>query len=274
MRGFGVTALAAAAAALVASATVAKDGKAPPAGAPSAVASRGEAARAAPETITLPVAGDRKVEVVLGPADSPHVIVYLHGVCGDPLAFRSWAGAAAEIATLVSLRGDDACAKGSGRFKWSWDARHIDRRIRRAIAAVDALRHARAADAAPASAEDVILVGYSQGAYRVELLASRFPDRYRRVALIAPPKQPQPSWLAKAQRVLLMAGERDIRKHLRDGRDELARLGKDVRYRELPEARHGEYGPHAPEVMGPSLRWLVGGEDGAGGPGARANKLP
>ena len=220
-----------------------------------------------PEIVSLSIEGDRAVEVVLGPEDNPNVIVYMHGVCGDPLAFRAWAGAAAQVATLVSLRGDDPCAKRRGRTKWSWDAPRIDRRIQRAVRAVDELRRERSPKAVPSSADDVVLVGYSQGAYRAELLASRYPSRYRRVALIAHPKEPQASWLGKAERVLLVAGERDIRQPMRDARDQLKRLGREVIYRELPEARHGEYGPRAAEIMGPSLSWLLSGAQPAAAAG-------
>ena len=42
-----------------------------------------------PPRLTIAVDGDRELEVVMGPARSARSIVYLHGVCGDPLAFES-----------------------------------------------------------------------------------------------------------------------------------------------------------------------------------------
>jgi predicted esterase len=202
----------------------------------------------------LDVHGDRALEVVMGPAESDAVIVYLHGVCGDPLAFSSWAAAAARHGTLISLRGDQACKSRPGRTKWSYDPKLVDARIRRAVERVSQLRSDRGMK--PLSEVQATLMGYSQGAKRVELLAYRYPERYRRVAVIAIAKEPLLLEHARTERVLLVAGGYDARQHIFEAQRKLAARGHTARYLELPKARHGEYGPRALEVMADGLEWL------------------
>lgn len=206
-----------------------------------------------PPIVHLRVKGDRHVEVVLGPDDSANVIVYLHGVCGNPLAFRSWASAASAHATFISMRGDLECEKRKRRFKWSYNFKGLDQRIDRVIDAVEELRDE---EAEPLDRGSVVLVGYSQGAHRVETMAHRYPKRYGRVVIIAPARAPDPFKLRKSERVLLIAGEKDAKKHIREGYEKLKKSGTAVKYLELPGARHGEYGPEAHRVMADGLEWL------------------
>jgi len=210
------------------------------------------------------VPGDVSVDVAFGPPDVGRAILYMHGHCGNPIAFTPWAEAATRHGTLISLRGDTKCKGRSGRRKWSYDYRGIDRRIRAAIAAVDDKRwdFFDSVKVTPLDPEDVVLIGYSQGAKRVEFMTHHFPDRYRRVVSIAVADEPSPYRLKPAERVLLMGGAWDARKHIKEGFDALKRLQKRVgagkaRYMEFPEARHGEYGPEANEVMSEALEWLL-----------------
>ncbi|MEZ4440563.1 MAG: alpha/beta fold hydrolase [Polyangiaceae bacterium] len=203
---------------------------------------------------TLPRPGKPALEVMLGPAASDWVVVYLHGFCGDPFAFRPWASEARRHATFISLRGDLACDDRPGRRKWSWDYRRIDRAIREAVVEVSAIREA--AGGAHLSQDRIALIGYSQGAQRVAQLAGRFPDRYRRVVVIAPAKTPSAGLFRKAERILLMGGAWDVRDPLYEARDALLKTRRPVRYLELPKARHGEYGPEGPRVMAEGLAWL------------------
>jgi len=210
------------------------------------------------------VPGDTPVEIALGPPHVGRAILYMHGHCGNPLAFTSWAHAATRFGTLISLRGDTKCKGRSGRRKWSYDYAGIDRRIRAAIAAVDDERRdfVDSVEITPLDPEDVVLIGYSQGAKRVEFMTHDFPHRYRRVVSIAVADEPSPYRLEPAERVLLMGGAWDARKHIKEGYDKLRRLQRRtgrgaVRYMELPEARHGEYGPQAEEVMTEALEWLL-----------------
>jgi len=213
----------------------------------------GQAADEAP-IATLPVEGDRQVEVVNGPANSSRVMLYMHGVCGDPLGFRSWSAVAARFATLISLRGDSPCKDRPGRTGWSYNLALTDRRITAAIRVADALRRERGE--APLDGAQVTLFGYSLGARRAEWLAAQFPGRYGRVAMVGSPIKPEPGRLSRHARFLVMAGSLDARQHLIEGSQDLAKAGLTVRYAELPGARHGEYGPEATRVMTESLVWL------------------
>ncbi len=212
----------------------------------------------APTSVTLEVPGDRKIEVLAGPADSKNVIIYLHGVCGNPLAFQSWAAAASQQATFISMRGDLACKKTKGRFRWSYRLDKLNRRISRAIDRANEWRYDLADSEQPANLDksQVVLIGYSQGAHRVQSLAQRFSERFRRVVMIAPAKEPQLVKLKKSERVLLIAGEKDAKRHIQRGYDKLRKAGRTVKYLELPGARHGEYGPDAQRVMAEGLNWL------------------
>jgi predicted esterase len=217
------------------------------------------AAQSASSSISIAVEGDKPVEVVLGPISSAHVIVYMHGLCGDPFAFSSWAKAVAKHATLISLRGDRRCKKNRSRYKWSYDHKKNDRRISKAIEAVETFRQAMvdSVKVTPLDGSHLTLLGYSQGAARAAQMAYRFPKRYRRVGLIASPAAPNATMLLKSERVLLVAGGWDVRKHIKGGLEKLKRAKIDARYLELPKARHGEYGPEALRVMGDGVAWLL-----------------
>jgi predicted esterase len=174
-------------------------------------------------------------------------------VCGNPLAFQSWAKAAAAHATFISMRGDLKCEKRKRRYKWSYNFKGLDQRIDRVIAAANELR---GDDAKPLDESEVVLIGYSQGAHRVETMAHRYPKRYPRVVIIAPAREPDPFKLRKSERILLIAGEKDAKKHIRKGYEKLKKNGATAKYLELPGARHGEYGPEAQRVMAEGLDWL------------------
>jgi predicted esterase len=209
-------------------------------------------------SVSQKVPGDRAIEVALGPVDSPRAIAYLHGQCGDPLAFQSWEAAATAHATLISLRGDLSCKKRKGRSEWSYN---LDRHVRRIDKGLDVANELRwtAVDSVSVTDIDkshVLLIGYSQGAHRVQSLVHHAPKRFPRVAIIAPAKMPDVAKLQQAERILLMAGERDAKKHIQEGRDALNKAGATVLYLELPGARHGEYGPEAERVMAQGLEWL------------------
>ena len=197
---------------------------------------------------TVSVAGDKPVLVVPGMGRTP--IVYLHGRCGDPTAFRAWARAGSKFGTIVSFVGDKRC-KHSERSHWGDDVGALDRRVTRALAAVEV------ALGVDLDEEHRVVIGYSQGALKAEALATRFPARYPRAALIGGPRAPRDESLRKTESVLLMAGDRDARDHLREASRKLEKRGKKARYLELPGAAHGEYGPKAEPTMEAALGWLL-----------------
>jgi predicted esterase len=216
------------------------------AAAPVSASAAAPAPAPSPTKIAVPL--DQAVYVAHAPPGEQRAIVYLHGRCGDVLAFRAWARAAARYGTLIALQGDVPC-KGGWRSTWSYDMAGLDRRIHRAIEAVSAAR------GSPLDAASITLVGYSLGAARVEGLAKRFPGRYERAILIAGPSPPEASSFPGAAAVVLMAGDRDRRRHLQEAAAALLAGGVPARFMLLPGARHGEYGPAGERVMGEALAW-------------------
>ncbi len=199
--------------------------------------------------VTLAVPEDREVHVIHGEASTARAIVYLHGVCGDIRAIRSWAKAVSPFATLIALHGDEPCGDPS-RFRWSPDIIAIDRRIRRAVDVVAQSRggHLEAAELA--------IFGYSQGATRASALARELPDRYTRVVLGGSPSTPSVTNLSKTKAVVVIGGQYEAKDHMGDGVEALKRAGKRVAYFELPRASHGQYGPEAEPVLARAFAFL------------------
>ncbi len=202
-----------------------------------------------PPVAELLVPLDRRAWVLPGAAGTSHVMVYLHGRCGNPRAFERFARAAHEQGVLVALKGDKKC-DSRWDTKWSDDIGGLARRIE------GALRAAERALSLPLTRWPVTLVGYSQGALRAEQLARHQPKRFRRVVLIAGPTAPTPGALAGAFRVAVVVGSRDARKHLQEGVEELDEAHIPVRYLELPGVGHGEYGPDADRVLREALTFV------------------
>jgi predicted esterase len=65
-----------------------------------------------------------------------------------------------------------------------------------------------------APGEEILVMGYSQGATRAEALAAKYPGRYTRVVLMGAPGAPSASRLHGVKAVL-MAGERDRQDHIK-----------------------------------------------------------
>lgn len=197
----------------------------------------------------ITVAGDRLAQVAHGAVGNARAIVYLHGLCGNVHAFRPWAEAAIQLATIIAVLGDDPCDEPA-RFKWGADLARTDERILRAIRAVSAVR------GAPLDERDVTLIGYSQGSARAERLLQKYPERYRRALLIAGPHEHVPSSFDRALAVAIIAGGKDLKAHLQDSAAKAQKAGVRAQYFKLPGAHHGEYGADAVRVMGAALAWV------------------
>lgn len=202
------------------------------------------------ELVTLEVPGDAAVVVAHGEASAHRALVYLHGACGDIRAPRAWTSQAARYGTLVALPGDRACGKGTKRY-WGPDARSLERRVRAALARVAEARGPFF------DRDDVVLIGYSQGATRAQELARAFPERYARVILAGIPVAPSARHLARARRVVVLGGERELRTHMQTGVWALEAHSIPVRFDVFPGAAHGEFGPEAERVMGAALEWVT-----------------
>jgi predicted esterase len=177
------------------------------------------------------------------------VLVYLHGKCGDPDAFRAFIEGVPAHFTVVSVRGDIKCEDGT-RTRWSGNVAVLDARIAKAVAAASIGRD-------PLRTDRWVVFGYSQGALRAEALVAKLPERYVVAILAAGPRAPREHALDRAGAVVLLAGAKDMRGHLMKAADELSRRGLPVRYQELPDAHHGQYGPRARETLASCFSWIT-----------------
>lgn len=212
----------------------------------------GAAPRLPPGVIPVPIPGALAAYALPAEGSTGQVIVYLHGHCGDPLAgLRAFPEAARKVGTMISVQGDLPCKGRGGKRRWSTDAARIQAAIDAAIAAT-ASKFDRSL-----SPQELILVGYSEGALRAELLSGAFPGRYPRIILGGEPRAPRPENFREARSVATLAGQLDVQAPMRDGAEALARAGVASRFFLLPGARHGQYGPEGDRVLGDAFSWLL-----------------
>jgi pimeloyl-ACP methyl ester carboxylesterase len=197
------------------------------------------------------VPGDRTLYVVHGLASTRRALVYLHGVCGDVTAVRSWTVPLSRHGTLIALLGDKRCDVPN-RYRWDDSTVALDARIDRAVGVV-----ARARNGLLDATERAVL-GYSQGATRAAVLVRQFPEKYRWVLLAGVPIEPRLDHVGSALAVAVVGGERDATTHMRRGVARLVAAGKRAEFFELPDAGHGEYGPDGARIMGEALAFLFG----------------
>lgn len=198
---------------------------------------------------SLAVPGDGAAHVSHGIRGDGRVVVYLHGRCSDPVTdLRSWGGLATRFGTMIALVGDVACDNGTK--EWSLDESLLEERIEGALAELERVRSERVLKS------DAILVGESQGASRVERLAARYPERYRRLVLIGAPSAPSFERLRNAVAVATLAGSREPQEDMTRGARALESAGLASRFFELPGAAHGEYGPEGQRVMTEALTFV------------------
>ncbi len=197
---------------------------------------------------TVPVAGDVPAFVLRG-ARGPAAMVFLHGMCVHGLGYvQAFASAAASRGTVIGLAGDVSCG-GPWRM-WGPDVAGLDRRIEEAF---------RAAGRPLEPGEEVVAMGYSQGATRAEALAARFPGRYTRVVLMGGPTAPSVARLRGVKSAVMMAGERDRQDLMKAGARALTAAGVPATYIAFPGAAHGSMGSQpgdAERVMEQAFAWL------------------
>ncbi len=200
-------------------------------------------------TTELDVPGDRSVRVVHAGPEQDRALVYLHGMCGNPRAMDDWSPLASHYGTLIVLKADIPC-EGRPGFRWPKDVSLIQKRI---DAALDVVKQARGGEL---DTDQLVLVGYSQGAHRGERLAGEYPARYPRLVLGGPPGTAEPERLARAKAVAILGGEEENTDHMRAGDEALRAAGIRSRFFLLPHAHHGQYGPRGPQVMAEVFAWL------------------
>lgn len=184
--------------------------------------------------------------VMRGRSEGAAPIVFLHGMCGHALGYaQAFQFSAAKKGVLVAPQGDHQC-DGGPFSSWTLDIESLDERLRRTFEALGV----------PEPLRDATVIGYSQGASRAEALARKYPERYSRLVLMAGPTAPSVRTLRSLRAVVTMAGERDRRDLMRTGAEAFRAVGVPATFRVIPEARHGEMGPHPEQTMGAALDWL------------------
>ena len=197
------------------------------------------------EAREIAVPGDLPVFIVRGPGGACPRMVFLHGMCGHGLGYiQSFQFAAHDHGGVLALQGDVACG-GSGVFrKYSFDVATHDARIRNALSACGG------------EAEDLVVIGYSQGASVAERLAERWPARYSRVVLLGAPRTPSVARLGRVRGAVMVSGEHDARYRMKEGASGLAAAKIPATYLEMPGARHGQM-TEAERVMREAFDWLA-----------------
>lgn len=189
--------------------------------------------------------GDPPLFVMRGGPRGVAPIVFLHGMCGHGLGYaQSFQFSAARKGLLMAPQGDVKCGRGPWA-KWSGDVSALNARIEDGFRALglEAL-------------EDVLVIGYSQGATRAEQLARKWPERYTRLILMGAPQATSARGLERLRGAVMMAGERDRKDLMRTGARALAAAGVPAVFQIIPEATHGAMGPVPEKTMGEALDWL------------------
>jgi pimeloyl-ACP methyl ester carboxylesterase len=145
---------------------------------------------------------------------------------------------------LIAPQGDLPCGKGPWA-SWSADLEALDQRI---VSAFRALGEERP--------NNVLIIGYSQGATRAAALARRHPERYSRLILIGAPAAPSPARLAHLRGAVMMAGERDRQDLMTAAARSFRAANIPATYIVIPEAAHGAMGPTPERTMAEALDWL------------------
>ncbi|MFZ5893553.1 MAG: alpha/beta hydrolase [Myxococcota bacterium] len=183
--------------------------------------------------------------VMRGEPRGPGRLVFLHGMCGHGLGYaQSFQFSASKYGTLIAPQGDVSC--GGPWSKWSMNLEALDERITRTFRA---LGHGEPIN-------DIVVMGYSQGASRAEALVRKWPQRYTRMVLMGGPSAPSARGLAELRAAVTMAGQRDRQDLMRNGSRTLSAIGVPATFFLIPEATHGAMGPAPERTMNDALSWL------------------
>ncbi len=198
--------------------------------------------------VDLPVPGDLAVRVLHARAPKRRALAYFHGMCSSSTPADIWAKKAAEYGTLIMLRADIPCGDRPGN-KWSKDPAVLTARLDRALTVVKEARRGHL------DTDRIALLGYSQGAHRIEVLAGYAPDRYPWLILGGPPEAAVPANFKGARAVAVLGGDLENTDHMRQGVQLLTYKGTRARFFRLPASYHGTFGPKGEEVMAEVLAW-------------------
>jgi pimeloyl-ACP methyl ester carboxylesterase len=198
------------------------------------------------EILTVAVPDDLPVFVLSGRGGSCPRTVFMHGMCGHGMGYlQAFQVAGRDRGGVMGLQGDIDCGGGTFR-KYTANPAKQDERIRDAFAAVCG---------SDAEADDLVLMGYSQGAYIAERMAEQFPSRYSRVVLIGAPTTPSAARLRHVRGAVMISGEFDAKYRMKEGAQDLISARIPAAYMEMPGAYHGQMSD-AERIMGDALDWL------------------
>ncbi len=202
-------------------------------------------------TVDVPVPNDLPAYVVRGARAHRLTMLFVPGMCVHPAGYAmSFQYAAAARGDLVAVQGDVSCGDVFGGRRWSSDLLAMDRRIDAAFVAAGLVPEGGAP-------ENVVVIGYSQGAERAERLVARFPEKYVAAILIASPIVPSPRSFAKARAVVFMAGTLDgSQGTMRAAVSSFVKAGIPATYVPIPGARHGQMGEVPEKTMGEALDFV------------------
>jgi pimeloyl-ACP methyl ester carboxylesterase len=196
------------------------------------------------EVYTVNIPDDLAGFAVPGPDGANPRMLFLHGMCsagvGDVQAFQF---TASEHGGILAVRGDTPCDDAGTLRKHSFDIDKLDARIRAAF------------EVSGGQADDLVLVGHSQGAYLGERLAEQWPQRYSRLILIGAPAEPSAARLRHVRGAVMVSGELDVPTRMKHAAAELQAAGIPSTYLEMPGAKHGQMGD-AERIFGEAFAWL------------------
>jgi pimeloyl-ACP methyl ester carboxylesterase len=184
--------------------------------------------------------------VLRGGTRGPEKLVFLHGMCGHGLGYaQSFQLTAAKHGTLIAPQADVPCDNGPWA-RWSKDIAKLDARI------TDAFRQLGHAE----PIQDMVVIGYSQGATRAESLARAYPERYTRLVLMGGPYAAKAPGLGALRGAVAMAGDRDRLDLMKASVRTLEAAGVPSRFMLIPDAPHGSMGSRPEQTMDEMLSWL------------------
>jgi predicted esterase len=193
----------------------------------------------------IDVAGDVPAFALHGEHAHRLNVVFLQGMCGHPLYYaQAMQTAAAAHGDLLAPQADVPC--GGGYTRWSSDVGLMSRRFDRAFAA----------EGRPDAARDMVLVGYSQGAERIEWFAARYPEKVRAVVLMSGPIVPSLEKLGHVHAAVFTAGAHEYQGNIRAGYEAFRAAGIPSLFIEVPGAGHGDLGPDSERVMNEALDFV------------------
>lgn len=195
----------------------------------------------------IEVPGDRPAFVVRGADGTPPRAFFLAGICSNAYAYLlGFPEAARQAGGVVAIDGDLPCPGMPDFRSLSGDPEKQHKRIEAALAA---------AGTRPIPADGITLIGSSLGATVAELLASRYPERYTRIAIIASPRDPIATMFRRTQSVVTMSCSRDVPWRMKSASKRILALGVPSLYVEMPGCTHGNLA-HAEEKFSEVFSWL------------------